>query len=58
MVAEATLDVVDGEAADAREVIMVEHTELIGEFNFFASFVELLFVLILTLHVSQRHKSS
>jgi hypothetical protein len=56
--AETMLGAMDGEAADARATNTATRTELIGELNFFASFVGLLFVLILTIRVSQRHKSS
>jgi hypothetical protein len=52
MVAETTLGATNGEAADARATNAVTYTELIGELNFSASFVGLLFVLILTLRVS------
>ena len=50
---ETTLGATDGEAANVRVAIAATHTELIGEFIFFGSFAELLFALILTLHVSQ-----
>ena len=52
------LGAVDREATDARATVMVTHTELIGELNFFAFYVELHLVLILTLCISQRHRSS
>ena len=56
--AETMLGAVDREATDARATVMVTHTELIGELNFFASFAKLLLILTLNLRVSQRSKSS
>jgi hypothetical protein len=56
--AETALGAADGEMADARVAIAVTRTELVDELNFFAFFAELLLVLILTLCVSQRHRSS
>ena len=53
MVTKTTLGIMDREAADARAAIVATHTELVGELNLFASFTELLVVLILTLCVSQ-----
>jgi hypothetical protein len=51
--AKTTLGAADGEAAGARAAVVATRTELIGELIFFASFAELSFVLILTLHFSQ-----
>ena len=55
---ETVLGATDGEAANARAAIMATRTELVGELNFFGSFAELLFALILTLRISQRHRSN
>ena len=57
-VAETALGAADGEAANARATNVVTRTELASELNFFASFVKLLLVLTLNLHVFQRFKSS
>ena len=51
--AETTLGAVNGEVADARAIDAASRTELVGELNFFVSFVELFLILILNLRVSQ-----
>ena len=56
--AKTTLGAADEEAVDARATNVVTRTEVAGELNFFASFVKLLLVLTLNLHVFQRFKSS
>ena len=55
---ETMLGATDGEAANVRVAIAATHTELVGELIFFGSFAELLFALILTLRISQRHRSN
>jgi hypothetical protein len=52
-VAKTALDAMDGEAAGARAAVAVTRTDLVSELIFFASFADLSFVLILTLHFSQ-----
>jgi hypothetical protein len=50
--AETVLGTIDREAVDARAANVATRIELTRELNFFASFVKLLLVLTLNLHVS------